>query len=67
MARYDHASAAKIQEYLAGIDYPATKRQLEEYAEQQSAPLDVRTVLEALPDEKYDGPASVSRAVGAVE
>lgn len=67
MARYDHASAAKIQEYLSGIDYPASKKQLEDYAEQQGAPFDVRTVLEALPDEEYDGPASVSRAVGAVE
>lgn len=67
MTSYDHASPAKIQEYLTGIDYPASKAQLVAYAEQQGAPLDVRTVLDALPDEEYSGPAALSRAVGAVE
>ncbi|ROO23087.1 hypothetical protein SAOR_01395 [Salinisphaera orenii MK-B5] len=67
MARPDHASASEIQTYLTGIDYPASKQQLADHAERQGAPLGVRTVLDALPDDEYSGPAAVSRAVGAVE
>lgn len=67
MARPDRASAAEIQKYLAGMNYPASKKQLAEHAEQQGAPLGVRTVLDALPDDEYSDAAAVSRAVGAVE
>ena len=67
MARPDHASAAEIQKYLSGMDYPATKQQLADHAEGQGATLGVRTVIDALPEQEYDDAAAVSRAVGAVE
>ena len=67
MSRPDHASAAEIQKYLAGINYPASKTELAEHAQQQGASLGVRTVIDALPDDEYGDAAAVSRAVGAVE
>jgi len=67
MSRPDHASAAEIQKYLAGINYPASKAELAEHAEQQGGSLGVRTVIDALPDDEYSDAAAVSRAVGAVE
>lgn len=52
MSSYDHASPEKIQKYLTGIDYPVSKRQLMDYADRQGAPLDARTVLDALLNEQ---------------
>ncbi|ROO32853.1 DUF2795 domain-containing protein [Salinisphaera japonica] len=66
MSNPAHASAAKIQEHLAGVAYPATKQTLQDYATNNDAPLDVRHTLEIIADEEYEGPADVSRAVGAV-
>jgi hypothetical protein len=57
----------QIQKYLKGINYPASKRDLLENAEREGADEDIRTTLEQLPDQEYENPADVSKALGNLE
>jgi hypothetical protein len=54
----------QIQKFLKGVNYPASKSDLLQNAEQQGADEDARTALEQLPDEEYESPADVSKALG---
>jgi hypothetical protein len=56
-----------LQKYLKGKDYPAKKESLLEPAKEQGADRDICSTLEQLPDEEYETPADVSKAVGAIE
>lgn len=57
----------QLQKYLKGVDYPASKQDLIKHAEQAGADENVRSTLEQLPDEQYQTPADVSKAVGKIE
>jgi hypothetical protein len=57
----------QIQKSLKGVNYPASKRDLLENAEREGADEDVRTTLEQLPDQDYENPAEVSKALGTIE
>ena len=57
----------QLQKYLSGVDYPASKQDLLQAAEQQGADENVRSALEQLPDRQYDGPNGVSKELGSVE
>ena len=57
----------QIQKYLKGIDYPASKSDLLANAEREGADEDVRATLEQLPDEEYQTPADVSKALGNID
>ncbi|HEY9603024.1 MAG TPA: DUF2795 domain-containing protein [Allocoleopsis sp.] len=57
----------QLQKHLKGVDYPASKEELIEHAQQQGADEKVREILEQLPDEEYETPADVSKAVGQIE
>jgi hypothetical protein len=52
-----------LQAALRGVDHPAHKQALLEAAETTGAPPEVRDALEGLPDQQYETPADVSRAV----
>jgi len=54
----------QLQKYLKGVDYPASKADLVKKATQQGADEDARTALNDLPDETFDTPAAVSKALG---
>ncbi len=58
---------AQLQKYLKGVDYPASKQDLIKHAEQVGADENVRSALEQLPDEQFQTPADVSKAVGNIE
>ena len=57
----------QIQKFLKGVDYPASKSDLLENAEEEGADEDVRETLERLPDAEYQSPADVSEALGKIE
>ena len=57
------AEFIKVQKSLGGISYPATKDQLVEHARSQHADRDVLDALQSIPDQEYDGPNEVSKAV----
>lgn len=58
-----NANPAAIQEYLGGLDFPATKQELIDQARNQDAPQDVMSVLEQVDDGEYESPTDVSRAL----
>lgn len=59
-----------IAEYLEGLDFPATKREILDYAEDRNAPSDVTEALQEMPEPKegkYYSMASVWDALVPVE
>ena len=56
-----------VQKFLGGLDYPASKEDLMKRAEQEGADQEVRSILEQLPDQNYETPADVSKAIGEAE
>ncbi|WAL61733.1 DUF2795 domain-containing protein [Thermocoleostomius sinensis] len=57
----------QLQIHLKGMNYPASKEELVQYAKENGADENVCSALEQLPDEEYETPADVSKAVGKVE
>lgn len=59
-----HADTMHVQRYLRHVDYPATKDDLLEVAQEEGADEDVMHTLEDLPNEKFESPRQVDRALG---
>ncbi|ALL71789.1 Protein of unknown function (DUF2795) (plasmid) [Paraburkholderia caribensis MBA4] len=59
-----HAKFIDVQKALKGASYPARKDSLLKTAKENDADEAVMEALAALPDEDYDSPAGVSKAVG---
>jgi hypothetical protein len=57
------AEFIKIQKFLSGVHYPATKEQLVQHAREKKADKDALDALEQIADGEYGGPNEVSRAV----
>ncbi|GAA3742009.1 hypothetical protein HDA32_003355 [Spinactinospora alkalitolerans] len=52
-----------VQKALAGIHYPASRDDLTEHARGNDADKDILDVLGRIPDQRYEGPDDVSKAV----
>jgi len=57
------AEFIKVQKYLSGVDYPASKEELVEHARKKRADKDALQALGSIPDRRYEGPNEVSKAV----
>lgn len=58
------ATPVEIQDKLEGIDYPATKQQLISFAQDHGEKNpDVIDILSRIPDQMYNSPIDVSKAV----
>jgi hypothetical protein len=57
------ANPMQVEKYLRGINYPVSKADLIKYARQQGADESIRALLEKMPNQTFDSPASVSKAV----
>lgn len=53
----------QVQKFLSGIEYPASKDDIVTTAEKEGADSDVLDALKQLPDQEYDSPTAVSKAV----
>ena len=62
----DNTSAADVQAALSGIDYPASREHLVEYAGGQRAPESVLNALRNLPEREYSDAADVGQAVSGL-
>ncbi len=60
-------SPAMIQNYLAGIDYPAEKDDLIQYASDQDAPDDMISLLRQIPSRTYNKTSEVIAEVDKLE
>jgi len=57
----------QVQKFLKGMDYPANKQQIVRKAQDEGADDNVRQMLDRLPDQDYETPAEVSKAIGEIE
>lgn len=57
----------QVQTVLAGVDYPAEKEDLVDYATTNDADDDVINALSQLPDDTYETPADVSEAISDLD
>lgn len=57
----------QLQKHLKGMDYPASKQAIVDYAKQQGADDKAIAVLKQLPEEKYETPTDVNKAVEEVQ
>lgn len=61
------ANPIQIQKHLKGVDYPASKQELIEHAQQQDADEEILSILKQLPEQEFETPAEVSKAIGDIE
>jgi hypothetical protein len=57
----------QVEKLLKGLDYPASKQDIIKYAEQHGADENAREALRHLPDQTFEGPIGVSKAIGAMD
>jgi Protein of unknown function (DUF2795) len=61
-------NSVSVKKYLKGIEYPAYKEDLIEYAQEQNAEDDIIELLEQLSDEaEYNSLAEVNLALDEIE
>jgi hypothetical protein len=60
-------SAAMLQVYLKGVDYPVNKQQLIEKAKSNGAPDNVMMWLNKLPERQYQYPTEVEQEFGKMK
>ena len=56
------ADFVRVQKFLGVIKYPATKRQLIDYARGNQADDDALATLREIPEREYNGPDEISQA-----
>jgi hypothetical protein len=57
-------SAAELEKYLKGIDFPASKEDLLKRARENGAPTEVIDMINALTEDRFNSPIDVSKAFG---
>ena len=53
----------ELQKHLGGVDYPASRDELVQKAEQNGADAELLEALRGIPDQQYDAPSAVTKAV----
>ncbi len=66
MALAPHSTGA-IAQALSGIDFPADKNQLVEWAQKKNTDKDVLEVIRNMPEAEYTSMADVFKGVGMTE
>jgi hypothetical protein len=57
----------QVQKFLKGVDYPVSKEDPFKQAEQNGADKNIRETLQHLPDQQFDSPTDVTKALGKIE
>ena len=57
-------SPIEVQKYLEGIEYPASKDELIQIAQDNDAGQEIFDTLNKLPDRDYESPTEVSMEIG---
>jgi len=58
------ANPIEVEKFLAGMDYPADKEDLRNFAREQGADASVLDIIDGLPEGIYRSPADISREIG---
>ncbi|HLI71064.1 MAG TPA: DUF2795 domain-containing protein [Ktedonobacteraceae bacterium] len=62
----DIASPKEVEKCLQGVDYPAKKQDLIQHAKAHGADQRVMETLQQLPEENFQSPVGVSKAIGEI-
>jgi len=54
----------ELQKHLKGVSYPASKQDVIDKAKENGADQELQSALEQLPDEQFQTPADVNKAIG---
>ncbi|SEL04530.1 DUF2795 domain-containing protein [Nitrosovibrio tenuis] len=54
----------QVQKFLSGMHYPANKDEIVDHAKSRGADDNIMKTLQHLPDESFETPADVSKAIG---
>ncbi|HQG31719.1 MAG TPA: DUF2795 domain-containing protein [Deltaproteobacteria bacterium] len=57
-------SAAELEKYLKGVDYPASKSDLISKARSNGAPSEVIDMINSLMEDHFNSPVDVAKAFG---
>ncbi len=57
----------QAQKYLKGMDYPASKDDIVKKARQEGADDELQDTLQRLPEDTFETPADVSKAIGGLD
>lgn len=57
----------ELQKHLKGLDYPASKEDVINHAEKNGVDQEIKSVLEKLPDEEFETPTDVNKAVSEIK
>ena len=60
-------SPAIVEKYLAGMHYPAEKKNLVNNAKNKDAPNDVMDLINKLPEKTYNSPIDITKEIGKIE
>lgn len=66
-ANHGDVSAAEVEKYLKGVDFPASRQSLVDHAKDNDAPDEVTRVINQFPDQDYKSAADVAKAIGDVK
>lgn len=61
--RQSQISAADVEKYIGGIDFPVDKDELISHAKQKGAPKEMLEFMNEFPDQEYDSAIDVSKSV----
>lgn len=64
---YDNVSAAEVEQYLSGVDFPCGRQELIECAAINEASEEILELLRAFPDEEFRSPVDVARCFGQLK
>lgn len=56
----------QVEKHLKGLDYPTSKDNLVKHAQQQGADQNIMDALQKLPDETFNKPTDVTKAIGEI-
>ncbi len=60
-------SAAQIEKYVGGIDFPCDKEELVDHARDKGAPQKILDLMDSFPDKEYGSPIDVARSIKEVK
>ncbi|GHO79760.1 hypothetical protein KSD_75310 [Ktedonobacter sp. SOSP1-85] len=55
---------AQVEKCIKGLDFPADKQEVIEYANQHGATSEIRQALQSLPERSFDSPVGLTKAIG---
>jgi len=66
-AEHGRVSAAEVEKYIKGVDFPCDKDELIQCASENNAPEEVLDIMEDFPEQQFNSPVDVARCISEVK